>query len=138
MCLRADPFIAVVMLCFALQACQREHIVQSPTTIVLLSRDEPRTALAPDQRRVTNDSRILEPVERVASRLIAAARRSDYGPRARALCWVIAVYDDRTLTRSFVGPNGGIVLYTGTFRLAETEAGLAALLSHEFAHALAL
>jgi predicted Zn-dependent protease len=36
----------------------------------------------------------------------------------------------------FVRPEGGIVVYTGTFRLAQTEAGLAAVLSHELAHAL--
>jgi predicted Zn-dependent protease len=128
----------MVALCVALQACEREHIVQTPTTIVVQSGEESRETVAPDHGRLTNDPRILEPVVRVASRLIGAARRSEYGPRARALCWVIAVYDDRTLTRSFVRSNGGIVLYTGIFRLAETEAGLAALLSHELAHALAI
>ena len=42
-----------------------------------------------------------------------------------------------TLSRSFVRPDGGIVISTGTFRLAETESGLAAVLSHELIHALA-
>jgi predicted Zn-dependent protease len=54
------------------------------------------------------------------------------------LCWVIAVRNAPTLSGSFVRPNGGIVVSTGTFPLAETEAGLAAVLSHEFVHALAL
>ncbi|HSC55803.1 MAG TPA: M48 family metalloprotease, partial [Nitrospira sp.] len=70
------------------------------------------------------------------TRLIAAAARSDYGSRAHAMCWVIAVYRNVALPRASVGPDGGIVVYTGTFRLAETEAGLAALLSHELVHAL--
>jgi predicted Zn-dependent protease len=91
--------------------------------------------VATDDARLVTDARILEPVVRVTGRLIGAARRSEYGSRARALCWVIAVYQN-ALPRLFVLPDGGIAVYTGTFRLAETEAGLAALLSHELVHAL--
>lgn len=94
-----------------------------------------RTA-ALDAAPLVTDPRILEPVVRVSTRLIAAARRSGYGSQARALCWVIAVYQNAALPRSFITPDGGIVVYTGSFRLAQTETGLAALLSHELAHAL--
>ena len=131
-------FVAAVVSC-TVQACAREHIVQTQTSITILTKEKNGGGRsASDSARLTSDARILEPVVRVASRLVAAARRSEYGPRARALCWVIAVYDNRTLGQSFVGPNGGIVVYTGTFRLAETEAGLAAVLSHELAHALTI
>jgi predicted Zn-dependent protease len=51
---------------------------------------------------------------------------------------VIAVRNAPTLSRSFVRSSGAIVVSTGTFRLAETEAGLAAVLSHEFVQALTL
>ncbi len=125
-------------LCVTLQACARDHIVQTPTMIRVMTQEAAIAGTtASNTAPLVRDARILEPVVRVASRLIAAARRSDHGSRARALCWVIAVYDNGALPRSFVLPDGGIVLYTGTFRLAETEAGLAAVLSHELVHALA-
>ena len=125
-------------LCLMLQACEREHIVQTPTMINVMTQEmSAGKAAASGSGTLTRDRGILGPVVRVASRLIAAARRSDYGARARAVCWVIAVYDDGAMLRSFVQPDGAIVLSTGTFRLAETEAGLAAVLSHELVHALA-
>jgi metalloendopeptidase OMA1, mitochondrial len=124
----------VLVLCLGGQGCAREHIVQTPTTIKILTKEE-LASRAGSASLVTN-ARMLEPVLRVASRLIAAARRSEYGARARALCWVIAVHKSSQV-RSVVHPDGSMIVSTGTFRLAETEAGLAAVLTHELVHALA-
>jgi len=125
----------VLTLCLGAQACAREHIVQTPTSVKILTKQESagRDVSAP----FVTDARILEPVLRVASRVIAAARRSDYGARARALCWVIAVHKNAANVRPVIRPDGSMVLSLGTFRLAETEAGLAAVLTHELVHALA-
>jgi predicted Zn-dependent protease len=127
----------MVAACVVIGACAREHVVHTPTLIRILIQQQTASqkTVATDDARLVTDARILEPVVRVTGRLIGAARRSEYGSRARALCWVIAVYQN-TLPRLFVLPDGGIAVYTGTFRLAETEAGLAALLSHELVHAL--
>jgi predicted Zn-dependent protease len=120
-----------------LHACATEHVVQTSTLIRILTQEAPEnTMVGADAAPLVTDARIVEPVVRVTTRLIASARRSEYGPRTGGLCWVIAVYQNAALPRSFVRPDGGIVVYTGTFRLAQTEAGLAALLSHELAHAL--
>ena len=123
--------LLVLAVCVAAQACARDPVVQTPTMIRILTKESAasETGLS-DSAPLVSDVRILEPTVRVASRLIAAARRSDYGSRARALCWVIAVRNTPTLPRSFVRSDGGIVVSTGTFRLAETESGLAAILSH--------
>jgi metalloendopeptidase OMA1, mitochondrial len=137
--MRPRAYCSALMLaaCVVVQACAREHVVHTPTLIRILTQQQASThgTSASDAAPLVTDARILEPVVRVTARLIAAARRSEYGPRTRASCWVIAVYQN-TRPRSFVGPDGSIVVYTGTFRLAETEAGLAALLSHELVHAL--
>ena len=130
--------VLVLAACVAAQACVRDPVVQTPTMIRILTKDSAASEMGQsDLAPLVSDARILEPALRVASRLIAAAGRSDYGSRARALCWVIAVYNTPTLSRSFARPDGGIVISTGTFRLAETESGLAAILSHELIHALA-
>ena len=134
---RCDYGFLVLAACVAAQACARDPVVQTPTMIRILTKESTvsKTGLS-DVAPLVSDARILEPAVRVASRLIAAARRSVYGSRARALCWVIAVYNTPTLSRSFVRPDGAIVISTGTFRLAESESGLAAVLSHELIHAL--
>lgn len=108
-----------------IQSCAKEQVVHPPAAIGVL-----KTA------GLTEDPLLVGPVMRVSSRLIAAARRSAYAARGRALCWTIAVYD-RPARGAFVRPDGVIVVYAGTFGLAETEAGLAALLGHEIVHALA-
>lgn len=130
-------FVAGLML----QACAKESVIQTPTMISVLTKDSAASTTAQEllrteSGRLTGNANLLEPVVRVSSRLIAAARRSEYGSRARNLCWVVAVYDDPAKPRAFVRPDGGIVVSIAIFRLAETEAGLAALLGHELAHAL--
>ena len=95
-------------------------------------------AVAPHAGRLSRHATLLEPVVRVSSRLIAAARKSesDLASRARALCWTIAVYDDEASVQTFVQADGTIVVPSGAFHLTQNEAGLAALLSHELIHAL--
>lgn len=126
-----------IALCVILQACAADPVVQTPTIMRILTKETSANGtVASDAGRLITDARMLDPVVRVSSRLIAATRRSPFGSRARALCWVIAVYNDRSVSRSFVQPDGAIVVSSGSFRLAQTEAGLAALLSHELVHAL--
>ena len=107
------------------QSCAKEQVVHPPAAIGVMK-----------QAGLTEDPLLVDPVMRVSSRLIAAAGQSAYAARGRDLCWSIAVYD-RPARGAFVWPDGAIVVYAGTFRLAETEAGLAALLGHEIVHALA-
>ena len=134
---RQSNWCVVCVLCLAAQACAREHIVQTSTPIEILTKGKPAGgSTGSGSASLVSDRRILEPVVRVASRLIAAARRSDYGARARSVCWVIAVYKNPAQVPSVVRPDGAMVVSTGTLRLAETEAGLAAVLSHELVHAL--
>jgi len=126
----------------ALQACANEQVAQTPVRITAVTEEMRAQRPGPEllqteAARLLSDSRLLDPVVRISSRLIAAAQRSEYGARARVQCWVIALYDEPQQLRAFVRPDGGIVVSTGTFAFAETEAGLAALLSHELAHALA-
>jgi predicted Zn-dependent protease len=131
----------VLAVCVTLHACAKDTVTQAPAIIRVLTEETPPTGRAGDAveragRRLASDATLLEPVVRVASRLIATARRSEFGPRARALCWVIAIYDDNLPAPSFVRSDGGITMSSGAFRLAQSEAGLAALLSHELIHAL--
>jgi len=86
---------------------------------------------------VSQDPREVEPVQRVASRLIDAAKKSKYAEAAQQFKWdVIVIKDDQT-QNAFALPGGKIAVYTGIFPIAKNEAGLGAILGHEITHALA-
>jgi predicted Zn-dependent protease len=87
--------------------------------------------------QISRDAHEIEPIQRVANRIIAAAKQSRYADIAQQFHWEISVIkDDRTMN-AFALPGGKIAVYTGIFPVAKNEAGLAAILGHEVTHALA-
>ncbi len=68
-------------------------------------------------------------VERIGNRIAAAS-----GIQAN---WEFAVFEDDKTVNAFALPGGKVGVYTGIFRVAETEAGLAAVLAHEVGHVMA-
>jgi len=87
--------------------------------------------------KISHDPREVEPVKRVAARIIEAAKNSKYAERARQFDWEVTVIKDDKTMNAFALPGGKIAVYTGIFPVAKNEAGLAAILGHEVTHALA-
>src|SRR5438094_4730901 len=87
--------------------------------------------------KISHDPREVEPVKRVAARIIEAAKSSKYAERARQFTWEVSVIKDDTTMNAFALPGGKIAVYTGIFPVAKNEAGLAAILGHEVTQALA-
>lgn len=87
--------------------------------------------------RQSQDPREIDPVKRVAARIIEAAKRSKYAEMAQQFQWEVTVIKDDKTMNAFALPGGKIAVYTGIFPVAKTEAGLAAVLGHEVVHALA-
>lgn len=86
---------------------------------------------------ISKNPKEIEPVQRIAERIIEAAKRSRYAATAQQFNWdVIVIKDDKT-PNAFAMPGGKIAVYTGIFPVAKNEAGLAAILGHEVIHALA-
>jgi len=85
----------------------------------------------------SQDPREIEPVRRVAARIIEAAKQSKYAEIASQFQWEVTVFKDDKTMNAFALPGGKIAVYTGIFPVAKTEAGLAAVLGHEVTHALA-
>ena len=79
----------------------------------------------------------VEPVQRVAERIIAAAKQSKYAKRAKSFQWEVTVIKDDATKNAWVLPGGKIAVYTGIFPEAKNENGLAAIMGHEVVHALA-
>ena len=87
--------------------------------------------------RPSQDPREIEPVKRVAARIVEAAKRSKYAEMAKQFQWEVTIIKDDKTANAFALPGGKMAVYTGIFSMAKTEAGLAAVMGHEVVHALA-
>ena len=129
----------VVGILFSCQACSKDSLVHPPLNVHMPDGD--RAAFGPNHEagaslRHPSRESMLDPLRRVSSRLITATRRSEYVTARPVFEWEIEVCEDETVLQPFVHPEGSIIVCSGAFRVAKTETGLAALLSHELAHAL--
>jgi predicted Zn-dependent protease len=82
------------------------------------------------KERIDTNADVTGPVRRVGERIAAAADKPDYQ-------WEFSVIDDPKQANAFCLPGGKVAVYTGIFPIARDEAGLAAVIGHEVAHALA-
>ncbi len=80
------------------------------------------------ERTITSGAQ-SETARRVAERLAQAT-----GKDASGFDWRVSVVDSQE-KNAFCLPGGKIVVYTGILPLTQTDAGLAAVLGHEMAHA---
>lgn len=87
--------------------------------------------------KLSQDPREIEPVKRVAARIVEAAKRSKYADMAKQFQWEVVVIKDDKTANAFALPGGKMAVYTGIFPVAKNEAGLAAVMGHEVVHALA-
>lgn len=82
------------------------------------------------KEKIVTDPRLTEPVQRVGRRIAAVADKPEYQ-------WEFTVIDDPKQANAFCLPGGKVAVYTGIFPIAADEAGLATVIGHEVAHALA-
>ena len=86
---------------------------------------------------ISHNPQEVQPVERVAERIIEVAKRSKYAEAAQSYKWEVSVIKSDQTANAFALPGGKIAVYTGLFPFAKNEAGLAAVMGHEVVHALA-
>jgi metalloendopeptidase OMA1, mitochondrial len=127
----------VVML---LQYCSSEKVTNPITgrsTRVALSSQQEEALGMQSFREVMSQSDVVERgpehdlVVKVAERLARAT-----GDDAKDFNWVVSVVRSPQ-ANAFCLPGGKIVVYTGIIPYAKTEDGLAAVMGHEMAHAIA-
>ncbi len=92
------------------------------------------------QADVEEDGPQVRAIEDIARRLINAASNERFlqaaGLPLENFDWKLSVVRSREVN-AFCLPGGKIVVYTGIVPVAETDAGLATVIGHEIAHALA-
>jgi predicted Zn-dependent protease len=79
--------------------------------------------------KISTDPRLNEQVTRVGRRIAEATGRTDYQ-------WEFKVIDDKQ-ANAFCLPGGKVAVYTGILPITRDDAGLAAVVAHEVAHAVA-
>jgi metalloendopeptidase OMA1, mitochondrial len=79
--------------------------------------------------KICRDPAINAEVKRVGRRIATAANRPDYH-------WEFIVFDDKD-ANAFCLPGGKVGIFTGILKYTKNQGGLATVISHEVAHALA-
>ena len=79
--------------------------------------------------KLSTDAAATEQVQRVGRRIAEATGRTDYQ-------WEFTLIEDKQ-ANAFCLPGGKVAVYTGILPVTRDEAGLAAVLGHEVAHAIA-
>lgn len=78
---------------------------------------------------ISKDRQKTEMVERIGRRIAKAS--------GQKFNWEFVLFDDPKTVNAFCLPGGKVAVYTGILPVAANEAGLAAILGHEVAHAIA-
>lgn len=82
------------------------------------------------KEKISKNPQINAMVNRVGSRIAAVANKPDYQ-------WQFTVIDNDKTANAFALPGGKVAIYTGILPYTKTEAGLAFVMAHEVAHAIA-
>lgn len=80
--------------------------------------------------KVVRDPKVVALVARIGERIARVANKPEY-------TWEFTVIDDPKQANAFALPGGKVAVYTGIFPIARDSAGLATVMGHEVAHAIA-
>jgi predicted Zn-dependent protease len=115
-------------------ACQTVPITGRSQLLLVSEADEVRMGLQSYQEvlskaKLSTDQAVNEKVGRVGTRIAEATGRKD-------LQWEFKVIESQQVN-AFALPGGKVAVYTGILPITRDDAGLAAVLGHEVAHAIA-
>jgi len=139
-------FSILIISLFLLSSCStvpitgRKRIALLPSSnLTSMALQSYRTLLS--KSRLSNDSRKIAIVRRVGRRIAVAAeqfmREEGLTKAIKNFHWEFNLIDDPKTVNAFCMPGGKVAVYTGILPVAKNETGLAVILGHEVAHAIA-
>ncbi|MBI4348142.1 MAG: M48 family metallopeptidase [Elusimicrobia bacterium] len=127
--LAALAAVAVLAACQSVPITGRKNLVLvSQSKEKQLGEEAYKEALT--KGKVSTDQEKIQMVRRVGHRIAKAANRPDFQ-------WEFNVLEDDKQINAWCLPGGKVAFYTGIFPVTQTEAGIAVVMGHEIAHALA-
>ncbi len=136
--LRLWPIVIFgIFLIYYYFANQQEVPLTGRTQLVDISREQEMALGLQSYRQILNQSRVIEEgkvvraVRTIGQRIAKAAADVDPGFQ-----WEFNVIDSEQ-ANAFALPGGKVAIYTGIFAVAKNADGLAAVMGHEIAHAIA-
>ena len=126
--------ILLALLLLAVAACETVPVTGRSQLLLVSEGEETKMGVDAYQgilnkSKVSSDPRLNDQVTRVGKRIADATGRNDYQ-------WEFKVLDDPQ-ANAFCLPGGKVAVYTGILPITRDDAGLAAVLGHEVAHAVA-
>lgn len=124
-----------LLLCMmVLSACQTVPVTERQQLILLSAEEETRMGLSAyeqilKEEKLSQDPQVNAMVRRVGQRIAEVANRPDFQWEFRVI--------EKDVANAFALPGGKVAVYTGILKYTQTEAGLAVVMGHEVAHALA-
>lgn len=125
----------LILLAVLLAGCQNVPLTGRSQLQIISESQERSMGLASfkeiiEKEKLSHDAALNARVTRIGQRIAAATGRTDYQ-------WEFKVIDDDKTLNAFCLPGGKVAVYTGLLPIAQDDAGLAAVISHEVAHAIA-
>ena len=126
--------IALSGLCLIAWGCQTTPVSGRRQLVLIPEQQEMNLGATTYQELLAKETpsrqqRYVEMVQRVGDRIAAVAGRDDFA-------WEFKVIDSDQ-QNAFCLPGGKVAVYEGIISVCQSEAGLAVVMSHEIAHALA-
>jgi predicted Zn-dependent protease len=136
----------VFILCALLAACatvpltERKSLRLIPSS-ELLSLSDQQYAKVLSESKLSTDRQKIQMVTRVGKRIAGAAeeflKESQAEDKIKNYQWEFNVIEDDKTANAWCMPGGKVAVYTGILPFTRNEAGLAVVLGHEVAHAIA-
>jgi predicted Zn-dependent protease len=123
------PWLMLAVGCATVPYTNRSQLMMmSASDEVRLGADAYKEVLS--KAKVVTDPAITGVVQAVGERIARAANKPEYH-------WEFTVIDDPRQANAFALPGGKVAIYTGLFPVAKDTGGLATVMGHEVAHAIA-
>lgn len=124
-----------IVTALVIAACQTVPITGRSQLQLLGERTEVQMGLSAyrdtlKKEKVSTDARLNDQVTRVGRRIADATGKADYQ-------WEFKVVDNDKMANAFCLPGGKVAVYTGILPVTQDDAGLATVMGHEVAHAIA-
>lgn len=133
--MKRKPLLVVFAAAAAILACKTVPYTGRKNLVLISADQEASMGLTAYQEalskaELSKDAAKTALVKRVGDKLAAAAARPDFQ-------WEFNLIQDDKQVNAWCLPGGKVAVYTGLLPVAKDEAGLAVVMGHEIAHALA-